>query len=1678
MIIKKILRKSLKIVIWTVASILSLLLLIILLIQIPAIQNAIKDKAVSYLEGKIHTKVVIGHINIGLPKSIVLENVYLESQTKDTLLYGKKIAADVSFIKLIDNKLVFNSIDLKEITANIKRDENSVFNFDYIIDAFASKEKPKPDSKPMLISINKVNMDKINLKFDDALSKNDLKIYFNHLDTKFDKFDLEKMYFDIPNITLDGLNMKLKQSQIIEKIVETTKNLTDEKLKNPLKLKLGTIALSKIKFSYKSPEDQLTTAFGLNKLFVKVNEFDIQKEIIDLENFVVNALTAKLTLGKSKKPIVKKATEKTISTNWKVKLDKTDLKQINFQFDDLNSQPINKGMDYAHLNLKNFSLKAEKLNYTSQKLISGNIQNLTGQEKSGLNVQSLQTDFYYSDKTASLKKLYLKTPQTLLKNEIIIAYPSIESLSKNIEQLTINASLSKSKIGFKDILIFAPMLYKTNPFKNNPNAIVYINSRINGKLNNIKFPILELSGIGNTRLSASGKITGLPNAEKANFDLIIRNFQSTSNDIYGFVPKSTIPNTIQLPQQLSFNGTFKGTIKDFYTNLKISSSYGSAKIIADFNQKIKNKEIYKADAEFYNFDLGSLIKNKDVGKISLNAKVNGVGLNPKTANATVDAKIVSAEYNKYIYQNAKLKGDIQNSTFKVAMLMKDPNLTFTLLTDGSFEDKYPAVKLKMNVDIADLEKLNLHAGPLKLKGEVDADIPNANLDYLNGKVDVHHFRFANASEEYALDSVKVIAETTAEKSSIKVKSQFLDANITGKYKLTKITTALTNSIAKYYNSNPSALKPKTEAQELAFDITVKDNPLLFKLVPQLKTLEPIVIKGRYNSVNDTIVINGSIPKIIYGANTISNAILKVDTKENTLVYSVVVDDVQNAQFQLPHTALSGKVEKNTIDYTLQLKDLKNKERYLIVGNLKANNENNEIKLSDKLVLNYDAWTMDSKNLIRLGENGIYINAVNLNKEGNSITVQSQSETPNSPLAVDFKDFKIETITNIVQKGDFVMGGTMNGKALIKDLSKSVIFTADMEIADFSFKKDTIGNIKIKVNNEIANTYKANVEISGQGNQVNLDGNYKNDSGSFDMDLNLEKLNLKSVQGFTMGNIIDGSGYLSGKFKIKGTSKEPKILGDLQFNEIAFKVKQLNSYFKSMNDKVSVNETGVTFDNFTVSDDEKNVLVVDGKMTTTNFMDYGFNFDVKSDNFKAVNSKEKDNKLFYGKLYMDSRLKVRGDINKPVVEGKIKINKETKLSVVLPQSDPSLVDREGIIEFVDQDNPDTYKNVFITTAIDSISKTQFKGIDASVNIEIDKEAELNLVIDKGNGDYLKLKGEARLTGGIDPSGKTTLVGRYEFTEGTYEMTFNVIKRKFDIKEGSYILWTGEPTTADISITAVYKTNAAPIELIGDQLGDITDEARNIYKQKIPFETNLIMKGDLMKPEITFDIVLPEGNNSVATEIINTTQAKLTQLRQEPSELNKQVFALLLLNRFIGENPLSSQSGGASAESFARQSASKILSQQLTNIAGDLINGVELDFDLESTDDYTTGQLQNRTDLNVGLSKQLLDDRLKVTIGSTFGLEGQPQANQETNTIAGDLSAEYKLTKDGRYKVRAYRKNQYQVALQGQVIETGVAFVITMNYNKFKELFKKSKEKKSRLKERALKLKEKKNNPKKK
>jgi hypothetical protein len=88
--------------------------------------------------------------------------------------------------------------------------------------------------------------------------------------------------------------------------------------------------------------------------------------------------------------------------------------------------------------------------------------------------------------------------------------------------------------------------------------------------------------------------------------------------------------------------------------------------------------------------------------------------------------------------------------------------------------------------------------------------------------------------------------------------------------------------------------------------------------------------------------------------------------------------------------------------------------------------------------------------------------------------------PNAPLAIDFKDFNMETISNIAVKDDLEISGNINGNAIVKT-GQSPLFLPDLIVDQFAFKKDTIGTLTIHVDNKAANTYNTSVSITGQDN---------------------------------------------------------------------------------------------------------------------------------------------------------------------------------------------------------------------------------------------------------------------------------------------------------------------------------------------------------------------------------------------------------------------------------------------------------------------------------------------------------------------------------------------------------------------------------------------------------------------
>jgi hypothetical protein len=1029
---------------------------------------------------------------------------------------------------------------------------------------------------------------------------------------------------------------------------------------------------------------------------------------------------------------------------------------------------------------------------------------------------------------------------------------------------------------------------------------------------------------------------------------------------------------------------------------------------------------------------------------------SGQGFDGDHMNTNFKGDIYAINYNDYVYRNINVNGSIKGTLLNVTTDIKDPNLYLNGTLTGNMSAN-PSYHFEGMLDSIKTLPLNLTTQPLVARGQINADIPVMNADYLEANVLITKALLITADQRLPLDTIQFVSGRTDTARFMTLKSDVANARLSGQYRYTDLPLIFQKSIEPYFSVAPATTLTSVKPYDFSFTADIASAPALIAFVPGLKSFEPIHIDGTASTAKG-INANATTPFISYNGSDITGVNLKINTTDRGLQFTGDVQHISGIGHNLYHTQFNAIALNNTIDFNLNIDDKAGRDKYHLAGLLTQPTQGNyTINLRpDSLLLNYDRWTISPGNSITITKDNILANNFVLQNNDQKLSLQSQGQLLNA----GFTNFQLSTFTAMMKSDSLLVNGSMNGTVVFRNILKQPVFTSDLTINDLSMKGDTIGNAVVKVDNVQGNRYNTNATITGRGNDIALTGSFapqgENDI-ALDLDLAIRQMQLSTIEG-AFGEVIkNASGTLNGNISINGTVNQPSINGPINFDKASFATTVLGSQFKIDGEKINVTENGFHFDDFVIRDTANNEMKLNGVIQTPNFINYNFDFDLNATNFQVLNTTKKDNKIYYGKMVITSNLHIGGTEATPDIDGNITVNDGTDLTVVIPQRQPSVIAREGIVEFVDMDAPE---NDSLFLSYDSLNISQFRGMNILTNIEIKNDAVFNIVIDEANGDFIELQGEALLSTGIDPSGKITLVGNYELDRGAYQITFNFLHRRFDIQKGSRITWYNEPTKAVLDVNAVYIANTSPIDLVQEQIAASPQAIRNTYLQKLPFEVRLKLTGELMQPQLAFDIVLPPDKNyGVSNDIITQVDSRLEQIRQDPGETNRQVFALLLLGRFVGQNPLASSTPMFSASSYARQSVSKLLTDQLNKLAAGLIDGVDFSFDVTSTDDYTTGERRARTELNVGLSKRLLNERLTVSVGSNFELEGPKNSSQKASNVIGNLEVNYGISRDGRYRIRFYRKNEYEGIVDGYIIETGLSFIISVDYNRFIELLKK-------------------------
>ncbi|MFY7910229.1 MAG: hypothetical protein ACOVO2_11775, partial [Emticicia sp.] len=989
-------KRLLHIIVWILVGISLLIGGIVMYIQSPTGQDFLTKQIVSYLRKKLHTKVEINKVRFDFPDWISLENVYIEDLSKDTLVSGKRLYLDIDMLALLQNRADINQIELQGIRLKINRTlPDTTFNFNFILKAFDSGvNEPKTPSKPFDVGMKAVKLQNVHLTYKDAVLGTDADANFAYLETKFDKFNLNQSQYHLASINGN------QGSVILNLYKPLTKSPTTEAPASPsdtLDFNFKKLNLNNMSWLFESSEDGIRSGGKVDSMQADGEKIFLGSQTIQLPKVLLNNATAFVEFAKMPKKNTQTAKKDTSeSKSWTLNLGEIIVKNANLRYDDNNSAVQTKGLDPAHIGIEKLSFKLNKFIF-AQNQISGELKNTTFSEKSGLIVQNIGSNFNYTDKALTLKKLIIKTPNTLLQDELAMQYNSVEDFSKNLGNVGIKLNLKKSQLAVKDLLILVPTLAENPTFKGKTNEIIKVDGAVSGRVNNLLVSKLTVDGFGETHLQVKGKIVGLPNTDKMVLDMELGALSMTKADILRMAGDSAIPKSIELPQMVSLEGKIKGGLQNLILDASLDSDLGGAafkgtlkNITADKNQS------YDGKITLQNFDLGKLTKQpENVGKLTLEASVKGTGLDPKTMNTTVEGIAQKAVVKGYEYNNLTLKGTIKDQIADFNASVNDENAKVVVNTKVNLADEYPAIEAKVNIGELDLNKLKLYAGSLSLKGDIEMNMVSTNPENPLGKILINNATLKKDGKTIPLDNIDLEIRNVNNRRDIGLKSPFLNAQIDGQFIYTQLSDILLTEVNKYFALPDIAYKPITTPYDLSINAKLNNHPIIKSFVSGITKLDTIRFNAQINNQRDTTLqANVVIPQVEYDTSSIDNARFKIVGANNRAEYEGNLAQIITSGYRFRRIFVGGEVENNVLGLNLLAKDSLNTTRYGLAANLRSIDKKLRLNLAKKgTLIDYKAWEADSTGYFEYSPAGIYINHLQLQQGKQRLSVNSQNTIP-------------------------------------------------------------------------------------------------------------------------------------------------------------------------------------------------------------------------------------------------------------------------------------------------------------------------------------------------------------------------------------------------------------------------------------------------------------------------------------------------------------------------------------------------------------------------------------------------------------------------------------------------------------------------------------------------------------
>jgi len=1524
----------------------------------------------------------------------------------------------------------------KKITKKFSRELNTSISFKHI--SFSL--------------FNKLNLEGFLLED----QQRDTLLYAGNLQVRITDWFFLKDTVNLKYIGLENAVANLKRTDsvwnyqfIVDYFTPSRSSSTPSK-KSGIALNLKKLSLKNVVFLQKDAwaGQDMTAAIG--DMQMDANEISVDKKNIDIASlnlvqplFTVSNYPAKRNPTQKKDTIeldASHAIDSLLKWNpdgWKMNIASLQIKNGSFKNGnrDIKSEPgyfDSRNIDASNINAAFQNVRLDK------DTLSANLV-LSAKERSGFILKSIKSDVKIHPQGIFFNDLDVRTNNSIVRKSFSMSYDDMDDLSDFLHKVKMQAEFDESHISSDDIAFFAPEL---RSLKRN----ISITGSISGTVSDISGRGLIIHAGNDTYVNGDVVLSGLPDINQTFIDFKSNDTRTNYADVVRFVPAAkniTEPDLARLGN-IHFRGSFTGFVHDFVTFGVINTNLGTVK--SDLNMKLPpgKDPIYSGNIATSSFQLGKFIHSSKVGLISFSGVVHGHGFSVNTLSADLKANIGELEFNGYRYHKIVTNGKLEKQLFNGFFSINDSSLQATL--NGLININGPQSQFDFVADVqkANLQALNFTKDTVIFDGRFNLNFTGNNVDNFLGTARIAQADLIRNDQRLTFDSLILHSDYINGIRTLSVNSNEFDGTITGDFHIADLPNAIQLFLNKYY---PAYIEPPSQVishQNFKFNLVTRqvDN-LVHVLDKNLSGFDDSKIEGSLDLAENQLELTAVVPQFRYGNLGFSNIDIHGKGSLSQLSLDGRVQNIAvNDSLSLPNTSFSVVAQNDSS----QIKISTASTQAVSKANLNASviTYNDGVKINfdtSSFVLNTKTWTIDKGGQLSFRSNTTASGEVVLHEGNQQIKLQTvPSDEGNwNDLLIDLVNVNIGDISPYFIPKDRVEG-LLSGTGKIENPGSKMTATGDFKTEFFRYNGDSIGELninKITYDHQKDGNLKFLVANPDPAHRINVSANIYL-AGDHDDNLiavETQEYQLNFLESFLGSLFSEMQGYATGKLDIKGNLNALDYVGKAHLHDAGLKLKFTQVFYKIKDTDIELKEHELDLGNMKLLDTLTNgTATLSGTIYHDSWKNMNFDLDVRIDSrpMTLLNTTAADNSSFYGHAVGTGSMILVGSDNDLYMTVDAKSSETDSSHIIIP---PTKSKASELAEFL-------VERTHGYTISDTLAVASNKKMTFDIGLTADPHTTVEVILDETTGDVVKGRGRGTLNIHSATDEPLALNGNFDIEDGSYLFTFqSFFKRPFELRKGSdnFIRWNGDPNDATIHFDAQYTAENVSFAPLASSISGYEGRAQTTRE-----DVNVIvtMSGKLLQPKFDFKLDFPSSSITISDPVL---AQNLTQIENNPIELNKQVTYLIVFNSF---SPLgtpgntstataTSSSGGlpSAINELAYNTISSLLfnelNKQFSNILGQIFKDDKLKVSLSGSvynRNFVTSTGSNDFQINTGnvnltVSRAVFNNRLVITAGSTLDIPFTNQSTvEQTFRFLPDVTAEWLINDKGTIRATFfYREN---------------------------------------------------------